>query len=153
MKNLTIKIIILLVSQVTISQNRYSETTPSQYKPINNNSNEMDYYMRQAEQKATAIYNAVEELNLKVNNIINNTNDNQFKNDMYNVLSALSILRSSNQISVAQAESYYNYAEKLYNKAFKNYNKRLKNAEKEESKRLKNAEKENKKKLKKANNK
>jgi len=153
MKNLTIKIIILFVSQVIISQNRYSETTPSHYKPINNSSNEMDYYLRQAEQKATAIFYAVEQLNLKANNIIESTYDRQLSSDMYDVLSALSVLRSSNKISVAQAESYYNHASKLYNKAIKSYNKRIKKVKKEDAKRVKEAEKECQKRIKKANNK
>lgn len=151
MKNITIKILVLLVSQVTISQNRYSETTPSQYS--SQNSNEMNYYVKQAEQKAQNLFYAVEQLNLKANNIIKSTYDRQLTSDMYDVLSALSVLRSSNQISVAQAESYYNHASKLYNKAIKNYNKRIKKVEKEEAKRVKKAEKEYQKRIKKANNK
>jgi len=131
MKSLTIKIIILLVSQVTFSQNRYSETTPSQYNPSNNSSSEMDYYLRKAQQKATALFNAVETLYQETNSIISKNYESQLTNDMYIVLSELSILRGSTKLNVSQAETYYNRALKSYNKAIKRYNKRLKKLKKE----------------------
>jgi tetratricopeptide (TPR) repeat protein len=117
MKTKFITIILIIISCKVFSQSTYSTSTytPS---PVN-----VEYYRALAERRQKELSSNFENLNKLINESLEVNTDDEFKNDIYEVRSYVTVLERD--MSLEQAESYLNKAYKLYNKAVKNYNKRL----------------------------
>lgn len=133
MKNLFF-ITAMLFSSFAISQtNRYSEVTPSTYGNTNtqnvyisSQSNNEEYYRRQAENRASKIVESLDFFYENFNYILDSDyTDSQLKEDIRKIYPTLNYLAST-QMSLSSAESYVHKISKKYNKAVKKYKKRNK---------------------------
>lgn len=117
----TIITLLALIAISSYSQNRYSNSSTSNY---NSEVPNADYYGAIAEKRMAEIGKSYQYYTSKVNENIALTSDYQFKEDMYEVKSYLAPL--AGQMSLDQADLYIRKVEELYNKAVRKYNKRLK---------------------------
>jgi hypothetical protein len=110
-------IILAMLLTATLS---YSQIYTSSYEPRT-----MDYHMARAQVSAEQINKNVEVLANKVLDALKLERDNQFKQDMADIMPYLKLLLGDKPMSVIDAEGYYNQADKMYDEAVKNYYKRL----------------------------
>ncbi len=98
----------------------YSQTYTSSFEPRT-----MNYHMAKAQVSGEQISKKVDVLANKVLDALELDRDNQFKQDMANIMPYLKLLLGDKPMSVIDAEGYYNQADKMYDEAVKNYYKRL----------------------------
>lgn len=107
---------VLFTSMLGYSQEIYT----SSYEPRT-----MNYHMAKAQVSGEQINKNVEVLANKVLDALKLERDNQFKQDMADIMPYLKLLLGDKPMSVIDAEGYYNQANKMYDAALKNYYKRL----------------------------
>lgn len=100
----------------------YSQTYTSSFEPRS-----MNYHLAQAQLRGEQINWFVNNLSEMVVQNLNQNIDSEFRNDLLQVNSYITLLQGDTEMSVLDAEYYANKAKKLYNKAVRKYNKRLKN--------------------------
>ncbi|GIZ07896.1 hypothetical protein [Flavobacterium sp. UMI-01] len=121
------KIIILLSLFIAISsyaQSRYSQISTSTFNPEVPNP---DYYKAMAEQKIETIKNNIYYYDNLTKKALKLDTDLKFKQDIYEIIEYINLLKETNSMSFNEVDSYLNLIDKKYNKAIKNYNKRVKN--------------------------
>jgi len=141
MKNIImILIVVFTINSINGQTNRYTEITPSTYKPVSNSNYSQGSTEAAAIRRFKNIHNSIDYYQSKIKVHLDNITDTHFLNQMKLIQFDINFLLSS-EMSLNRAESYIKDIAKRYNKAVKDYNKKVRKHNKELDKKQKKSKK------------